>query len=498
MTEKLHKKLNDSAAMRWGALFVVAFTMMAAYFVNDVMAPLKSMFESNLGWSSSEYGFFTGAYSFLNVFLLMLIWGGFILDKFGIRFTGILSTVLMVAGTAIEYLGITVLASAEGVFLDYQTSVWVASAGYAIFGVGAEVAGITVTKVIAKWFKGKEMATAMGVQVALARIGSQAAYALALPLAGGSAEAEGGCPCLTTESVVAVGSTDLSFPLMIGLSLLVLGMIAFLVFAVFDKRLDKQNEGVAEESGDEEKFSFKDVASILGNKGFWLIALLCVLFYSCVFPFQKFATEFFTLKYNMDASLAGTIAGLPALGALVLTPLFGGVVDKRGKAASIMMLGSAMLIFVHMVYAIPTISATWVAVALMLVLGVAFSLVPSAMWPSVAKIFPAHQLGTAYALIFFIQNIGLWGIPVLIGKVLDSFCKVEITDPAQLQALNGCVCPSECADCADKCLVAVSSYDYTLPMMIFTGLAVSALVIAFILKRVDKSKGYGLELPNIK
>lgn len=495
MTEKLQKKLNDSKAMRWGALFVVAFTMMAAYFVNDVMAPLKSMFESNLGWNSSEYGFFTGAYSFLNVFLLMLIWGGFILDKFGIRFTGILSTILMVAGTAIEYIGITVLASAEGVFLDYQTSVWVASAGYAIFGVGAEVAGITVTKIIAKWFNGKEMATAMGVQVALARIGSQAAYALALPLAGGT-EAESNCPCQATESVATAGSTDLSFPLMIGLSLLVLGMIAFLVFTVFDKRLDKQNESVAKNSDDEEKFSFKDVASILGNKSFWLIALLCVLFYSCVFPFQKFATEFLTLKYGMNEKLAGTIAGLPALGALVLTPLFGGVVDKRGKAASIMMLGSAMLIFVHMVYAIPTINATWVAIALMLVLGVAFSLVPSAMWPAVAKIFPAHQLGTAYALIFFIQNIGLWGIPMLIGKVLDSFCKVQITDPKQLQALNGCTCPSECAncDCAD---MHMSSYDYTLPMMIFTGLAVLALIIAFMLKRADKTYGYGLEEPNI-
>lgn len=498
MTEKLNKKLNDSAAVRWGALFVVAFTMMAAYFVNDVMAPLKSMFESNLGWNSEEYGFFTGAYSFLNVFLLMLIWGGFILDKFGIRFTGILSTVLMVAGTAIEYLGITVLASAEGGFLDYSTSVWVASAGYALFGVGAEVAGITVTKIIAKWFKGKEMATAMGVQVALARIGSQAAYALALPLAGGAASTEGGCPCLATEGVVAAGSTDLSFPLMIGLSLLVLGMVAFLVFAVFDKKLDRQNEGQTEDGGDEEKFSFKDVSSILCDKGFWLIALLCVLFYSCVFPFQKFATEFFTLKYNMDASLAGTIAGLPALGALILTPIFGGVVDKRGKSASIMMLGSAMLIFVHMVYAVPSIDATWVAVALMLVLGVAFSLVPSAMWPAVAKIFPAHQLGTAYALIFFIQNIGLWGIPVMIGKVLDKFCKIQITDPAQLKALTGCACPAECADCADVCLTTVSSYDYTLPMMIFTGLAVLSLLIAFILKRVDKSKGYGLELPNIQ
>ena len=369
MSEKITKRLNDSAAARWGALAVVAFTMMAAYFVNDIMAPLKTMLETDLGWTSPEFGFFTGAYSFLNVFLLMLIWGGFILDKFGVRFTGKLAAALMVVGTAVEYFAITKLAGVEGTFLGYKTNVFVAAAGYSVFGVGAEVAGITVTKIIAKWFKGKEVATAMGVQVALARIGSQAAYSLAIPIARNS---------------------GLSTPLLVGLVLLIGGLVAFVVFSSMDKKLDKQIAESGEETSeeDEEKFSFKDVVAILKNRGFWLIAILCVLFYSCIFPFQKFATEFFILKYGMAEAAAGTIAGLPALSALILTPLFGGMVDKNGKAASFMMLGSGMLIGVHLLYSIPSLHATWMAVVLMIVLGVAFSLVPSAMWPSVTKIFP--------------------------------------------------------------------------------------------------------------
>ncbi len=394
-----YKRLNDSAAIRWSALGVVAFTMMAAYFVNDVVAPLKSILESDLGWSSREFGFFTGAYSFLNVFLLMLIWGGFILDRFGVRFTGKLAAILMVAGTAMEYYAMTAMADATGTVLGYKSGVMVASAGYAIFGVGAEVAGITVTKIIAKWFRGKEMATAMGVQVALARIGSQAAYSVAIPLA---------------------RNFSLTTPVMVGLILLAGGLAAFFVFSVMDKKLDSQIE--AAQDGDYEKFSFKDVGSILGNTGFWLIALLCVLFYSCVFPFQKFASEFLMNKYAIAENLAGTIAGLPALGALILTPVFGGFIDKRGKSASIMALGAAMLIFVHAVYALPFVDSAAVAIGLMIILGIAFSLVPSAMWPAVAKIFPQHQLGTAYALIFFIQNIGLWGVPNLIGWILDTYC----------------------------------------------------------------------------
>lgn len=451
MTEQLKKKLNDSVATRWGALAIVAFTMMAAYYVNDVMAPLKNMLESDLAWTSTEFGFFTGAYSFLNVFLLMLIWGGLILDRFGIRFTGKLAAILMVVGTGLEYYAITALAGDESLIFGYKTGVFVASAGYSIFGVGAEVAGITVSKIIAKWFRGKEMATAMGVQVALARIGSQAAYSVAIPLA---------------------RNFSIDTPLLIGFVLLVGGLIAFFAFSVMDKKLDKQVEASTED-GDEDKFSFKDVKHILTNPGFWLIALLCVLFYSCVFPFQKFASELMIGKYGIDESVAGSIVGLPALGALILTPVFGGLVDKRGKAASIMMLGAAMLICVHFIYAIPSIDNWLVAIVLMIILGIAFSLVPSAMWPSVAKIFPVNQLGTAYALIFFIQNIGLWGIPTLIGWVLDTYCVVGTSGNA-------------------------NEYDYTIPMCIFTGLATLSLFVAFLLKVVDKKKGYGLELPNIK
>ena len=448
-------KLNDSAAIRWGALFIVAFTMMAAYYVNDVMAPLKSMLEGELHWSSSEFGFFTGAYSFLNVFLLMLIWGGLILDRVGIRFTGLLATLLMVGGTLVEYLAITRYSGMDGMVWGYKAPVFMASAGYSVFGVGAEVAGITVTKIIAKWFKGKELATAMGVQVALARIGSQAAYAVAIPVA---------------------KSFGLSTPLLIGLVVLVGGLIAFLGFSLMDRKLDKQI-AYADKASDDEKFSFRDVASVVKNPGFWLIALLCVLFYSCVFPFQKFATELMVTKYGVNEDLAGTFAGLPALGALVLTPIFGGMIDKRGKAASIMMLGAAMLIFVHCIYALPFIHASWIAIGLMIVLGIAFSLVPSAMWPSVAKIFPVKQLGTAYALIFFIQNIGLWGIPTLIGFVLENYCIVG------KNTVGG---------------VTSNVYNYTLPMCIFTGIAVLSLIVALLLKMADKKFGYKLEEPNIQ
>ena len=406
MTEQLKQKLNDSKATRWGALAIVAFTMMAAYYVNDVVAPLKSMLESDLGWSSSDFGFYTGGYSFLNVFFLMLIWGGLILDRFGIRFTGRLATILMVAGTALEYYAMTGLAAPDAELFGcqelfgYKIGVFMAFLGYSIFGVGAEVAGITVTKIIAKWF----------------------------------------------------------------------------IFALMDRKLDKQLEAeaaVAGESDPAEKFSFKDVKNILVNPGFWLIALLCVLFYSCVFPFQKFASEFMILKYGINENVAGTFAGLPALGALFLTPVFGGYIDKRGKAASIMLLGSAMLIGVHFIYALPFVDYWLVAIVLMIILGIAFSLVPSAMWPAVAKIFPVSQLGTAYALIFFIQNIGLWGIPTLIGKVLDDYCIVG-------QDANG-----------------VNIYDYMIPMCIFTFIACLSLLVAFLLKRADKKYGYQLEEPNI-
>ena len=448
-------RLNDKAWARWSALFIVAFTMMAAYYVNDVMAPLKGMLEGQLHWTSSEFGMFTGAYSFLNVFLLMLIWGGLILDRFGIRFTGMLATVLMVGGTAAEYIAITQYGGTTETVMGYKLDVLMASAGYSVFGVGAEVGGITVTKIIAKWFNGKEVALAMGVQVALARIGSQVAYAVAIPVA---------------------RSFSLDTPLFIGGVVLVVGKRKFPPFTFRDRQLARQVH-IITEAAPEDKFSFKDVVAVVSNPGFWLIALLCVLFYSCVFPFQKFATELMISKYGVSEAIAGTFAGLPALGALFLTPVFGGMIDRRGKAASIMMLGASMLICVHCIYALPFIHAPWVAIALMVVLGIAFSLVPSAMWPSVAKIFPVKQLGTAYALIFFIQNIGLWGIPALIGFILDEYCITGTT------TIGG---------------VTTNVYDYTLPMCVFTGIAVLSLGVAYLLKAADKKYGYRLEEANIK
>lgn len=443
------KTLRDSLLVRWSALAIVSFTMMAAYFVNDVMAPLKSMLEANLDWTSRDFGFFTGAYSFLNVFLLMLIWGGLMLDRFGIRMTGRLAAVLMVLGAALQYYGLTAGFQTDSLIFGYKTGVFIASTGYSVFGVGAEVAGITVTKIIAKWFRGKEMGTAMGIQVALARIGSQVAYSVAIPVA---------------------KNFSVSTPLVIGGILLIVGMLSFFVYTILDRKLDVQEHD--REEAEESQFSFKDVKNILINPGFWLIALLCVLFYSCVFPFQKFASELMTNKYGISDSIAGTIVGLPALGALILTPVFGNILDRKGKGASIMMLGAALLILVHLIYSVPGITNWTIAVALMIVLGIAFSLVPSAMWPSVAKIFPARQLGTAYALIFFIQNIGLWGVPNLIGWILDNYCIVGDTGNTHL-------------------------YDYTLPMTVFTGFAVLSFFVAYLLKVADKKYGYGLEKPNI-
>ena len=461
MTEQLKLKLNDSKATRWGALVIVAFTMMAAYYVNDVVAPLKTMLESDLAWTSSDFGFFTGGYSFLNVFFLMLIWGGLILDRFGIRFTGKLSTILMVGGTALEYYAMTGLAGPDAQIFGlneifgYKAGVFVAFAGYSIFGVGAEVAGITVSKIIAKWFRGKELATAMGVQVALARIGSQAGYAVAIPLAR------------------AFGITT---PVLVGLILLLGGLVAFFIFSVMDKKLDRQMEAeaiAAGTEGEEEKFSFKDVKNILVNPGFWLIALLCVLFYSAVFPFIKYAADLMVQKYNVDPKLAGTIPGLLPIGAIILTPLFGSLYDRIGKGATLMTIGAVMLIFVHTMFALPILNVWWFATIIMIVLGFAFSLVPSAMWPSVPKIIPEKQLGTAYALIFWVQNWGLMGVPLLIGWVLNSYCKGPVVDGAQ-------------------------TYDYTLPMAIFAIFGVLALIVSLMLKAENRKKGYGLEEANIK
>ena len=322
MTEFIQKKLSDSKAARWTALAIVAFTMLCGYFLTDVMSPLKPMLEAELAWTSTDFGFFTSAYGWFNVFFLMLIFGGMILDKMGVRFTGMMSCILMLVGCAIKYAAIAGYIGASGEILGFKAQVAYASLGYAIFGMGVEIAGITVSKVIVKWFKGKELALAMGLEMATARIGTMLAMAITVPFA------------KYFQSVSA--------PVLLCLIMLCIGTISYMVYVVMDKKLEASMAGEEEEK--EEPFRFSDVFLIIRNRGFWLIALLCVLFYSAVFPFIKYATDLMVNKYGVEQELAGFIPSLLPLGTLFLTPFFGNLYDRHGKGASIMLLGAVALV----------------------------------------------------------------------------------------------------------------------------------------------------------
>ena len=362
----------------------------------------------------------------------------------------------MVAGAAIKYWAISTDMLDGKAILGMNLQVVVAGLGYATFGVGVETAGITVSKIIVRWFKGKELALAMGLEMSTARIGTTLALVTSIPLA---------------EALHGV-----SMPILICLIMLCIGMISFFVFTVMDKKLDRSDaeEGIV---NDEESFKISDIVVILKSKGWWLIAILCLLFYSGVFPFIKFATDLMINKFHITEKFAGIIPGMLTVGAIAMTPFFGNLYDRKGKGATIMIIGAFLLVFVHVMFSIPFFSQTWIAVFLIIVLGVAFSLVPSAMWPSVPKIIPEKQLGTAYGLIFMVQNIGLSLVPLLIGWVLDKFC-IEGT-----RLMDGAEVPA---------------YNYTLPMIIFAVFGLLAILFAYLLKAEDKKKGFGLELPNIK
>jgi nitrate/nitrite transporter NarK len=458
MTEKISSSLRESAAARWTALAVVAFTMLCGYYLTDIMAPLKGLLEGQIGWSSSDFGFFNSAYGWFNVFLGMLIIGGIILDKMGVRFTGLGAAIVMVTGTLIKYWAVSTHSLDGQMIFGIKSQVVVAGIGFAIFAVGVEVAGITVSKVIYKWFKGKELALAMGLEMATARLGTALALSTSVPIA------------------KAFGHIDVSRPILVCLIMLCIGLISFFMYTFMDKKLDA-SVSKEETKSSEDEFKLKDIVEIIGNKGFWYIAILCVLFYSAVFPFLKYAADLMVNKFEVEESLAGAIPALLPFGNILLTPLFGGIYDRIGKGASIMILGSLILIFVHAMFSMPFIHNWIIAIILILLLGIGFSLVPSAMWPSVPKIIPEKQLGTAYALIFWVQNWGLMGVPALIGWVLDKYC---VTGQTVREGLT------------------VNTYDYTLPMIIFALFGVLAVVFAFLLKAEDKKKGYGLELPNIK
>lgn len=455
MVETIQRKINDSFVVRWSALILIASMMFFGYMFVDVMSPLKSLIESTRGWDSATFGTYAASEYFLNVFVFFLIFAGIILDKMGIRFTGLLSASLMVLGASIKFVGITDWFQTTG-FCAWLDSWWsafpgsakMASLGFMIFGCGCEMAGTTVSKAIAKWFKGKEMAMAMGVEMAIARLGVFAVMWIA-PMISNRFD----------KSIVA--------PVAFCTALLIIGLLCYVVFVYMDRKLDKQLVAAGElkeETSPDEEFQIKDLGLIFTNKMFWLVALLCVLYYSAIFPFQRYAPNFLEVTLQVDAESAAHLFSVFPILAMLLTPGLGLLLDFKGKGATMLMLGAIIMIACHLSFAflLPIFPYRWLALLLVVVLGVSFSLVPAALWPSVPKIIDAKILGSAYCVIFWIQNIGLCLVPLLIGKVLD--------------ATGG----------------------YAMPMMIFSSFGVLAFIISLYLKVEDRRKNYGLELPNIK
>ena len=550
MTEKL-QTLRDSAAMRWTALLLLALAMFCSYIFMDILSPIKDLMQSTRGWDSTAFGTMQGAETFLNVFVFFLIFAGIILDKMGVRFTAVLSGTVMLIGGLIKYYAVTEAFMGSGVeawftnHLNYipgfqelgvapfyegmPASAKVAAVGFMIFGCGVEMAGITVSRGIVKWFKGRETALAMGSEMALARLGVAT------------------CMIFSPFFAKLGGTIDVSRSVAFGVVLLCIALMMFIVYFFMDKKLDSQT-GEAEEKDD--PFKVSDIGKILSSGGFWLVALLCVLYYSAIFPFQKYAVNMlqcnltlteadintfwggssvtiiqylimlvvavcsFTSNFSKNKSAkiglmvaavvalvvycwmgymrgtAETIFAVFPLLAVAITPILGNYVDHKGKAASMLMIGSLLLIICHLTFAfiLPLFKGSAaggviVAYLTILVLGASFSLVPAALWPSVPKLVDEKIIGSAYALIFWIQNIGLWLFPLLIGKVLDK------TNQDVIAQMNEGIIDAE---------TAAVSYNYTWPLVMLACLGVAALILGIILKAVDKKQHLGLEEPNIK
>lgn len=459
----------DSKTIRWAALALVSFTMLAAYYFVDMIAPLQSLLELDYKWSPSNYGFFSGSEYMLNV-LGFLIISGIILDKMGIRFTGFTATIVMLSGGLIKLYALTPYFAGGGIGYDFFNSFWtgmpatakLAAIGYAIFGIGVEMAGITTSRTVVKWFRGKELAFAMGMQLATARLGASVAFFFSAKMAG-------------VKMVEGIPTGHVLNPIYVGVSLLAIGFLTFLIYTFMDTKLDKQTGQKGAVADPTEQFRISDLRKILSNRGFLLISFLCVLFYSGVFPFLKYAVNMMQHKLGVSPDVGGMISGLLPVGTILLTPLFGYYLDNKGKGASIMILGAVLLTLAHLTFAIIPINL-FLAVVAIIVLGIAFSLVPASMWPSVPKIVEDRYLGSAYALVFWIQNIGLLLIPWLIGFLL------EAVNPGVAERMRA----------GDP----TATYDYTIPMLVFSGLGVLAIILGFLLRREERIKHYGLEDPN--
>ena len=453
MTQKISKMMNDSPLARWTVLVLVALMMFFAYMFVDVMSPLKSLVESKLGWDSGVFGKYAASEYILNV-CGFLILAGIILDKLGVRFSGILSAGLMVFGAGLKFIAVSDWFQSTA-FCGWLDSWWVelpgsakmASLGFMIFGCGCEMEGTNVSKILAKWFKGKEMALAMGLEMAIARLGVFGVMWIA-PLISEKFD----------NSILApVGFCG---------ALLVIGLINFIIFGIMDRKFDSQlvDAGLATaEKSPEDEFHISDLKAIFTSKMFWIVSLLCVLYYSAIFPFQRYATNFLEETLAIDAASAAKLFSCFPILALVMTPMLGIFLDRKGKGATMLMFGSIIMIVCHLSFAfiLPAFPQKWFALLLIVVLGISFSLVPAALWPSVPKIIDEKILGSAYCLIFWVQNIGLCLVPMLIGS---------------LRASTG---------------------SYFVPMLVFSSFGVLAFILSIYLKAEDKKKGYGLELPNI-
>ena len=540
MTQTLQKTLRDSAAMRWTALLLLALAMFCSYIFMDILSPIKDLMQETRGWDSTSFGRMQGSEVFLNVWAFFLIFAGIILDKMGVRFTAVLSAIVMLVGAVIKWYAVSESFMGSGLeawfnshlnwaplfgqeWLDIlpfadgmPASAKFAACGFMLFGCGCEMAGITVSRGIVKWFKGREMALAMGSEMALARLGVAT------------------CMIFSPYFARLGGQVSVTRSVAFGVVLMCIALIMTIVYFVMDKKLDAQT-GEAEEKDD--PFKVSDIGKILSDSGFWIVALLCVLYYSAIFPFQKYAVNMlqcnltltppaddsfwagssvtiiqyaimlvvaaagFASNFQKKSSLKYTLLGLSVaslivycymgfmrqsaesifavfpLLAVLITPILGSYLDHHGKAASMLVLGSLLLIACHLTFAfvLPAFKdnaagGIIIAYATILVLGASFSLVPASLWPSVPKLVDAKVIGSAYALIFWIQNIGLWLFPLLIGKVLDK-TNPGVTDPTQ--------------------------FNYTAPLVMLASLGVAALILGLVLKVVDKKKGLGLEKPNI-
>ncbi len=450
--EKIKRALNESPGMRWGALILISIIMFSSYYFYDVYSAIKDTLQSETGISNTDYGKFYGAYSFLNAFGMAFI-GGMILDRWGIRKTGSLFISFLFLGTILTAYGASNIFNHGGYgynffgsfMKEYSPALKMMIFGRVIFGLGAETFYVVINKVIAKWFKGHELAFAFAISLAIGRFGTAAAFIYS--------------PRIVAHA--AAWNTAGWF----GVMLVLIAFICFFVYIVFDVKLDKSIKSIKVEDEEEEKFHFRDLKKLFANRSFIYITLLCVTFYSAVFPFVGFAADFLHNKFGFSQQLSGDVTTVLPFGTIIFTPLFGWFTDHKGKNASVMILGSLLLIIVHLTFSLTRITPY---IPLFL-LGVAFSLVPAAMWPSVARIVKESRLGTAYGIMFSIQNWGLMLFPFFIGKILDV---------------------------TNKNLPKGAPLDYTYSIFMLVGLGVLGLIFAFLLKREDKTSGFGLELPN--